>query len=86
MKRANDFLKKFQSLTPPHDALKKAIVNAARVYGVNLSKGQVKMHNATAYIEAPSIIKNKIRIHRGDILRHIHTELPKSSFLIRDIR
>lgn len=87
MKLVGDFLKRFQSFTPPHDSLKSAIAEIInKVAGVKISKKAVRIQSGTAYITGSSIFKNNIRVKRGEILEALYEEIPKSRDSVRDIR
>jgi hypothetical protein len=87
MKSAGDFLSKFQKLTPPDDALRKAVASAVHaVVQAPVTKTQVKIQNSVAFIQVSSIAKNKIRLHRREILDLIYESIPKARESIRDIR
>ena len=87
MKQAGDFLAKFNKLTPPDDAIKRAIISAVQVVvGKVLTKANIKIHNGVAFIEVSSILKNKIRIERRSILDLIYEKIPKARDSVRDIR
>ena len=87
MKRAGDFLAKFNKLTPPNDALRSAVVKAvSSIVGATITKSAIRIHNGTAFIECSSVLKNKIRIDRRAILDDIHERIPKARESVRDIR
>lgn len=87
MKLAGDFLSKFQSLTPPDEAIRSAIAKTVNaVAGVPVTKKNVSLARGTAFIECSSIAKSAIRVHRGEILAELFIELPKARELVRDIR
>ena len=87
MKLASDFLSKFQSLTPPDEAVRSAIAKIVHaVAGVPATKKDVTLSRGTAFIECSSIAKSAIRVHRGEILAELFIELPKARDIIRDIR
>lgn len=87
MKLAGDFLKRFSSLTPPHDSVRSTIAEVvSRVTGAKVSKGSVKVQNGTAFIGGSSVFKNNLRVKRGEILEALYEALPKSRDTIRDVR
>lgn len=87
MRSAGDFLSKFQKLTPPDDALRRAVASAVtKVLGKEVSKGQVKIQNGVAFIDVSSIAKNKIRLERRAILDLLFEKIPKAADKVRDIR
>lgn len=87
MKLVGDFLKRFQTLTPPNDSVKSAVAEVVgRVVGAKISKSQVRVQNETAFVSGSSIFKNNLRVKRGEILEALYEELPKSRDTIRDVR
>lgn len=87
MKLAKDFLSKFHSLTPPHDAVKRAVANAVQaVAHVPIAKKDVSVTRGVAFVRASSIAKSAIRLKRGEILEHVFSALPKARETVRDIR
>ncbi len=87
MKGLQDYLKKFEVIAPPDDAVRKAVVKAiADSMGVMLTKSKVRMQGTTAFISASSLILNQIRQHRKEIIDAVHQAMPKSVNLLRDIR
>lgn len=87
MKSAGDFLSRFQKLTPPNDALRRAVARAASaVLGTPVSKEKVRMQNHVAFIDLSSVAKHKLRIERTALLNLIYDELPKARDLVRDVR
>ena len=87
MKLAGDFLSKFQSLTPPDEAVRSALAKIVyAVAGVPATKKDVSISRGIAFIECSSIAKSALRVHRGEILSELFMELPKARELVRDIR
>jgi hypothetical protein len=87
MKLAGDFLKKFQSITPPHDSLKTAIVDVVyQITSKKISKRGVEIRNGVAFLSESSVFKNVLRVKRAEILTLLYETLPKSRESVRDIR
>ena len=87
MKLASDFLSRFLKLTPPNDALRRAVSSAVtQVIGAEVPKGAVRIHNGVAFVEVSSVAKNKIRLERRAILDLVYEKLPSAAGLVRDIR
>lgn len=87
MKSAGNFLSKFEKLTPPNDAVRRAVaVAVGKVVGKQITKTQVKIQNQVAFVDVSSIVKNKIRLERKEILELVYESIPKGKDLVRDIR
>ncbi len=87
MKLLGGFLSRFQNLTPPNDAVKKAIIEVIKdVAGVPLKKEQVTISNDIVFLQCSSIAKSTIRVQRGQIFAELRERLPKADTLVRDIR
>ena len=87
MQRLSDFLSRFKGITPPDDALKKALAKAvASASGVPVSHKDISLSNGIAFVRASSVAKNAIRLSRGKILGELFIEYPKAQGLVRDIR
>ncbi|MEK7063124.1 MAG: hypothetical protein AAB955_00355 [Patescibacteria group bacterium] len=87
MKQINNLFAKFEKLLPPNDAVRKAVATSINeVLGTKLTKVQVRVQNAIAFVDCSSIVKNKIRIERKEILDLAQEKLPKGRDIIRDIR
>lgn len=87
MKLASTFLSRFQKLTPPNDALRRAVAKAVSgVLGTEIPKERVTIRMQTAFVEVPSVQKHKLRIERNEVLSLIYESLPHARNLVRDIR
>lgn len=87
MKHAASFLDRFQNLTPPNDAVRKAVAEAIRnIAGVPITREQVKVVRDVAFITCSSIARSAIRRSRAHILEELAKQLPKANELVRDIR
>jgi hypothetical protein len=87
MKLVNDFLARFQNLTPPDDSLKRAIANAVySVARVPVKKKDVSISNSTAFVECSSIAKSALHLKRGAILEEVFQQIPNARGKLRDIR
>lgn len=87
MRPAGDFLSRFQKLTPPNDALRRTIAQAASfVLGVRVEKGQVTIHNGVAFVDVSNVAKHKLRTERRAVLDEVYERLPKARELVRDVR
>lgn len=87
MKLVGDFLSRFQNLTPPDDALRRAVAAAVfTVARVPAKKSDVSIANGVAFVRTSSVAKSAIRIKRGAILEEVFQEFPKARATIRDVR
>ncbi len=87
MKSAKDFLSKFQNLTPPNDAIRKAVAEAVRgIAGVPVERKDVAVSRGVAYITCSSVAKSAIRAVRADLLEELYRTLPKARDSVRDLR
>lgn len=87
MKLIGDFLARFQSLTPPDDALRRVIADIVeRKARVPAIKADISISNGVAFVRCSSIAKSAIQVKRGEILTELYEELPKARESVRDIR
>ncbi|MEK9177107.1 MAG: hypothetical protein AAB923_02305 [Patescibacteria group bacterium] len=87
MKPAHTFLSKFKSLTPPDDAMRRAVAEAVSlVAGVPVKKKDITISRGIAFVKMSSVAKSALRVRRGEVLAYIFRELPKARDSIRDIR
>jgi hypothetical protein len=87
MKLAKDFLSRFQSLTPPDDAVKNAVAKIVHnISGVPAAKKDITLARGVAFVNCSSVAKSAIRAQRGEILKELYLELPKARETVRDIR
>lgn len=87
MKKAGDFLARFKSLTPPDDAIRRAVAEAvAAVAGVPATKKDVTVVRGVAFVKTSSIAKSAIRARRAEVLTYLHRELPSARDSVRDVR
>ncbi len=87
MKLVADFLSRFQHLTPPDEALRKAVaVTVLAVANVPIKKEDVSIANGVAFIRCSSIARSAIRTKRGMILTELFKELPNARDTLRDVR
>ncbi len=87
MKSASHFLGKFDKLTPPNDAVRRAVAAAINaVLGTTLSKADIRVQNSVAFVSVSSVLKHKIRLERAEILSAIAERLPAGRHGVRDLR
>ncbi len=87
MKQAGAFLARFQKLTPPNDAIRRAVAEVVKsVAGVPITRDQVRVVRGTAFITCSSVAKNAIRRVRAEIFEELEKKLPKARNEVRDIR
>lgn len=87
MKLIGDLLARFQNLTPPHGAVRKALTHAiSDIAGMSVPVEHISIQHRIAFIKTSSIAKNVIRLRRGEILARVFEELPKAHEVLRDIK
>ncbi|OGG43050.1 hypothetical protein A2841_01600 [Candidatus Kaiserbacteria bacterium RIFCSPHIGHO2_01_FULL_48_10] len=87
MKSASDFLSKFNNLTPPDDAVRKAVAESvSRIVGVPLTKGDVSLSRGIAFVKCSSVQKSAIKLARAAVFEDLYARLPKARDTVRDIR
>ncbi len=87
MKLVGDFLSKFQSLSLPNDAARRAVAEAVRaITGVPAEKKDISIASGVAFVRCSSVAKNAIRLQRADVLTELYRVLPKARELVRDVR
>ena len=76
MKTLGDLLFHYKNLKKPHATLRKVfIVSVEKLLDITLEEKDVKIQKTIISIQAPSVIKNEIRLHQSEILSEVHTEL-----------
>lgn len=87
MKSIGDFLARFNALTPPDDAVKKAVAGAvSEALKVPVSPRAVQVAHGVAFISGSSVMKSAIAVQRGTILATLYEALPKARETVRDVR
>lgn len=87
MRRAGDYLSKFNKLTPPNDALRRAVAQSvSTVLNTPVNKGQVRIQNSVAFVALSNVAKHKMRLERRAILELIFERMPKAREYVRDLR
>lgn len=87
MKLVNNFLARFQNLTPPDDSLKKAVANAVfSIANIPVKKNDISITNGIAFVRCSSVAKSVLNLKRGAILKEVFEEIPKARTALRDIR
>ena len=87
MEPLSGFLAKFARLSPPNDAIKKAVVRALRdVAAVSVEPAAISFSRGTVFVRCSSVAKSVIRAKRGQILDAIAREHPRAREKARDIR
>jgi hypothetical protein len=87
MKLAKDFLSRFHALTPPDDAVRRAVADAvSSIAGIPATKKDVSIARGVAFVKTSSVAKSSLRMHRIEILEQVFHALPKARDAIRDIR
>ena len=87
MKLVNDFLARFKNITPPDDAVRRAVAKAVSdVAGVKIKREDVTIQRGVAFIKCSSVAKSVIRSSRSAILSEIAREIPSARDSVRDLR
>ncbi|MAJ97505.1 hypothetical protein CL644_01280 [bacterium] len=72
MKIINNLLERYAHIQAPNATIKNAFINAVEeTIDFIIDKKDVKIHNHTAHINAPSVIKSEIRFNQQDILKKV---------------
>lgn len=87
MKLVGDFLARFNTLTPPNDAVKGAVADAvSAILGTHVAKKEIRIQNGTAFVTGSSVMKNALQVKRGEVLERLYENLPKTRDSVRDVR
>jgi|CXWL01.1.fsa_nt_gi hypothetical protein len=87
MKKINSLLSRFQNITPPNDAIRRAVAKAiSDIAGVKIKREDVTLQRGVAFIKCSSVAKSVIRSSRSAILSEIVRELPSARDTVRDLR
>jgi hypothetical protein len=87
MKQAGSFLARFNNLTPPDDAVRRAVADAIKnIAGVPVTRSQVKVTRGIAYVTCSSVAKNTIRRFKVEIFAEVSKLIPKARQHLHDIR
>ena len=87
MKQIKDLFARFKNLTPPNDALRRAVAEAVvSVVGVPLTRELVAISRGTAFLKCSSIAKSAIRARRAEILTEVARRVPSARDTVRDLR
>lgn len=87
MKKIGNLLSRFQNMTPPDDAVRRAVAKAVvDVAGVKIKREDVTLQRGVAFIKCSSVAKSVIRSRRAAILAEVAAGLPKARDQVRDIR
>ena len=87
MKDAGSFLAKFARLTPPNDAVRRAVAESvSAIAGVPIKREDVSVARNVAFIKCSSVAKSAIRAARVEILEDIVRRMPKARDIVRDVR
>ena len=85
MDSISSLLKKFTSITPPDESVRKEVVRILESdYTISLDIGDVKMQKGIVYIETSPLVKTEIMMRKETILSTLKKTLHDSA--PRDIR
>ena len=86
MQEISFYLEKFKNISPPHDAVKKAVARAIeRLFGEVLHSEHISVRNNTVYITTHPALKSELYIRKGEVLQEIEQALIGSD-LIKEVR
>jgi hypothetical protein len=75
-----DFLVKFKQITPPDGIIRDVFSEIIlQILNININKTDISLKNNTVYIKTNPFIKNKIFIHKKDILKEAEKQLGKKT-------
>jgi hypothetical protein len=82
MKTLHNLLQRYANIQPPDATLKKVFVSTVEdVVGVTIEVTQISIHKKTARINAPSVVKNEIRLNQKKILERVSSEFGDTNAL-----
>lgn len=82
MKTLQDLLKRYAHIEAPDATLKKVFIQSVeKVIDITLEPSQVRIHKKTVCVEAPSVVKNEIRINQKEILGLVSEEVADTDAL-----
>tara|TARA_B100000745_G_scaffold300609_2_gene255972 strand:- start:4556 stop:4816 length:261 start_codon:yes stop_codon:yes gene_type:complete len=75
MKNLNELLQRYTTIKTPHATIIKTFCTAVEdILQISLKEKNISISKNTIWIQAPSSIKNEIKIHQKEILKYIHTK------------
>ena len=84
MKGISEFLERFKNFIPPNRALTRAVQAALmEVLGIGFSEKEITVVRGAAKINAPGAVKSEIRLHKQEIIFHVHA---KTGAVLRDLQ
>jgi hypothetical protein len=87
MKPVKDLLSRFKKLTPPDQAVRRAVAEAiSEIARVPVTLKEISIKNSVAFVKCSSIARNVIYSKRPMILAALMRNLPRAERLIRDVR
>lgn len=76
MKTLGDLLSHYKNLKTPHATLCKVFITSVeKLLDITLEEKDVRIHKSIISIQAPSVIKNEIRLHQKELLSEVHAQL-----------
>ena len=87
MKKIGNLLSRFQNITPPDDAVRRAVAKVVSdVTGVRIQREDVVIQRGVAFVKCSSVAKSVIRGMRPAILEELAKEIPSARNSVRDVR
>lgn len=76
MKTLQNLLERYAHIQAPDTTIKKAFIKAVEeIVDFSLTKKDIKINNKTVHVNAPSVVKNEIRLYQQDIMKKISEEI-----------
>ena len=83
MKLLNGLLSRYKNIKAPKRALRDAFISAVfQEIGVEIEKKQVNIQGKNVRLDAPSVVKNEIRLHQQSILKKVGAEVGNKNALM----
>lgn len=76
MKTLGDLLSRYKNLKTPNGTLRKVFIESVeKILDITLKEKDIKIQKTIISVNAPSVIKNEIRLNQKEIITEIHNEL-----------
>lgn len=76
MKTLSDLLARYKNLKTPHATIRKAFIKSVeKITDITLEEQNVNIRKSIVTVQAPSVIKNEIRLNQKEILTEVSAEV-----------